>query len=113
MIGSRQLELTPTGLLSGRTFNNAILIIDDAQNLDVPTMRMAVTRMGENARVIITGDPSSRRLRTNEPSGLAHLLDMVEGKPFADVFRFRASNVIRNSTVAALEALYEADSSVK
>ena len=111
MIQTHHLELAPTGLLSGRTFNNTILIVDDAQNLDIPTTRMAVTRMGENSRLIITGDQRCTQLRTNEPSGLAHLLDMVEDEPFTEVFRFSPSNVIRNRTVAALERLYDEHSS--
>lgn len=103
---SRQLKLVPTGLLQGRTFNNALIIIDEAQNMDIPAMRMAITRMGERSRVIVTGDPSQTLLRTHEPSGLPHLLNLLEGSDLALVHRFTEKDIVRNPTVAKLERLY-------
>jgi phosphate starvation-inducible PhoH-like protein len=101
-----QLLLTPLGRMRGRTFNEAFIVIDEAQNLTVRKMRMAVTRMGRASRMVITGDPTQVDLHEDEPSGLAHLLELVRGSDIALVHEFERPNIIRNDVVARLEALY-------
>lgn len=104
-----QLLLTPLGRMRGRTFNEAFIVIDEAQNLTVRKMRMAVTRMGRGSRMVITGDPTQVDLHEDEPSGLAHLLGLVRGSDIALVHEFERPNIIRNDVVARLEALYARD----
>jgi phosphate starvation-inducible PhoH-like protein len=106
---SRRLEVMPIGHLRGRTFQNAFIIIDEAQNMNVRKMRMAVTRLGSDSRMVLTGDPGNYELREEGPSGLGHLIDMVGNSDIARVFRFTARQIVRNSVVAELEALYRAD----
>lgn len=107
---ARKLEILPIGRMRGRTFQNAFIIVDEAQNMNVKKTRMAVTRLGESSRIVLTGDPSHAELREEGPSGLEHLINMVEGSDFARVFRFTVKQIIRNPVVSKLEALYEADS---
>lgn len=106
LIDDRRLELMPLGHLRGRTFNDTLLIVDEAQNLTVRKMRVVVTRIGRNSRMVLTGDPEHVDLRGDEPSGLAHLLGMIEGTDLAKVHRFAADHVIRSPIVSRLEELY-------
>ena len=106
LIEQRKLEITPLGHMRGRTFNESFIIIDDAQNMTVRKMRMAVTRIGRGSRLVVTGDPAQVDLRGDEPSGLAHLLDLIQGTDIATIHRFATDQIIRNRTAARLEELY-------
>ncbi len=106
LMDQRRLEVLPLGLIRGRTFNDSYIVIDEAQDMTVQRMRMAVTRIGRRSRMVVTGDPSQVTLRTDEPSGLAHLLGLLRGKDIARIHAFERRAIIRNETVAKLEALY-------
>jgi phosphate starvation-inducible PhoH-like protein len=88
----------------------AAIILDEAQNTTPMQMKMFLTRLGENSRMIVTGDPSQVDLPHGQGSGLAEamrLLDRVEG--IAQV-KFTAEDVIRHELVARIVAAYEAAS---
>lgn len=100
------LEITPLGRMRGRTFKESVIIVDEAQNMTVRKMRMAVTRIGLGSRMIVTGDPAQIDLRGDEPSGLTHLLGLVASADLAVVHYFERHQIVRNEVVARLEALY-------
>ncbi len=102
-----RLEILPLGRMRGRTFHDAFIVIDEAQNMTVRKMRMALTRLGLGSRMVVTGDPSQIHLREEEPSGLPHLLDMIAETDVALVHEFHGAHIIRSDVVARLEALYE------
>lgn len=106
LVEQRQLELLPLGHMRGRTFNDAFVIVDEAQNMSVRKMRMAVTRIGRASRMVVTGDPTHVDLRGDETSGLAHLIGLLQGTDIAKIHHFENSQIIRNSLVARLEELY-------
>ena len=102
-----EIEVAPLAFMRGRTLTNAAIILDEAQNTTPMQMKMFLTRLGENSRMIITGDPSQVDLPNGQASGLseaARLLDGVEG--IAQV-RFTAVDVIRHELVARIVAAYE------
>src|SRR5271170_1775508 len=104
---STEIEIAPLAFMRGRTLSNAIIILDEAQNTTSMQMKMFLTRLGENSRMIITGDPSQVDLPNGQTSGLAEaarLLDGVEG--IAQV-KFTAEDVIRHELVARIVAAYE------
>lgn len=105
-----QIEILPLGHLRGRTLNNAFVVIDEAQNLTIRKMRMAVTRLGADARMVIVGDPQQVDLHEEEPSGLPHLVQMLAGTDIAEVFEFEGEHIVRNDTAAQIEALYSSHS---
>ncbi len=77
-----EIEIAPLAFMRGRTLTNAVIILDEAQNTTSMQMKMFLTRLGENSRMIVTGDPSQVDLPNGQPSGLAEaakLLDGVEG----------------------------------
>ena len=102
-----EIEIAPLAFMRGRTLTNAAIILDEAQNTTAMQMKMFLTRLGENSRMIVTGDPSQVDLPNGQTSGLAEatrLLDKVEG--VAQV-RFTAEDVIRHELVARIVAAYE------
>jgi phosphate starvation-inducible PhoH-like protein len=102
-----QLEILPLGRMRGRTFNDAFIVIDEAQNMTVRKMRMALSRLGLGSRIVVTGDPTQIDLHEEEPSGLPHLINMIADTDIALVHEFQGAHIIRSDVVARLEALYE------
>ncbi|WP_203291432.1 PhoH family protein [Maricaulis parjimensis] len=101
------LQVMPLEHMRGRTFRNAFILVDEAQDLTPVQTRMVVTRLGQNARIVLTGDPNHVSADTPGPSGLEHLISLLDDRPIARVFRFTARQVVRNPVVAELEELYE------
>ena len=93
--------------MRGRTLNRAFVILDEAQNTTQAQIKMALTRLGEDSHMVVTGDPSQVDLPNGQTSGLAEatkLLDAVDG--IAQV-KFTAEDVIRHELVARIVAAYE------
>jgi phosphate starvation-inducible PhoH-like protein len=104
---SGEIEIAPLAFMRGRTLTNAAIILDEAQNTTTMQMKMFLTRLGENSRMIVTGDPSQVDLPHGQASGLTEatrLLESVEG--IAQV-KFTAEDVIRHELVARIVAAYE------
>ena len=94
-----EIEIAPLAFMRGRTLSNAAVILDEAQNTTAMQMKMFLTRLGENSRMIVTGDPSQVDLPPGQTSGLAEamrLLDRIEG--IGHVV-FTAEDVIRHELV--------------
>ncbi len=106
LVEQRKVELVPLGHIRGRTFNDTFIILDEAQNMTIRKMRMAVTRIGRASRMVVTGDPTHVDLRGDEPSGLVHLLNLLQGTDIARIHHFESTQIIRNNLVARLEELY-------
>ena len=100
------LDIVPLGRMRGRSFNESFILIDEAQNMNKQKMRMALTRLGRNSRMVVTGDPAQTVLPGDEPSGLTHVLRLLSGTDIALVHQFQNHQIIRNDIVAKLEALY-------
>ena len=73
-LGTGQIEIAPLAFMRGRTLSNAFILLDEAQNATTMQMKMMLTRLGENSRMVIAGDPSQIDLPAGEPSGLFHPL---------------------------------------
>jgi phosphate starvation-inducible PhoH-like protein len=104
---SGEIEIAPLAFMRGRTLANAAVILDEAQNTTSMQMKMFLTRLGENSRMIVTGDPSQVDLPPGQVSGLTEatqLLDGVEGIGHAV---FGAEDVIRHELVARIVAAYD------
>lgn len=101
-----EIAVMPLGMLRGRTFNNAFILIDEAQNMNAKKMRMAVTRAGRDSRLVITGDPDHIDLHDEGASGLAHLLNLVRDRDVAHVHQFERNTIVRDTLASRLDALY-------
>jgi phosphate starvation-inducible PhoH-like protein len=104
-----EIEIAPLAFMRGRTLSNAVVILDEAQNTTAMQMKMFLTRLGENSRMIVTGDPSQVDLPPGQISGLAEatrLLNNVEG---IGVVAYSAEDVIRHELVARIVEAYDKD----
>src|SRR5262245_17028676 len=102
-----EIEIAPLAFMRGRTLSNAVVILDEAQNTTTMQMKMFLTRLGENSRIIVTGDPSQVDLPHGQTSGLheaVRLLEKVEG--ISHVV-FTAEDVIRHELVARIVEAYD------
>jgi phosphate starvation-inducible PhoH-like protein len=109
-----EIEIAPLAFMRGRTLSNAVVILDEAQNTTAMQMKMFLTRLGENSRMIVTGDPSQVDLPAGQRSGLidaVRLLGQVEGVGHVP---FTQEDVVRNDLVARIvEAYDQADRDAK
>ncbi len=74
-----EIEIAPLAFMRGRTLANAAIILDEAQNTTSMQMKMFLTRLGENARMIVTGDPSQVDLPPGQTSGLTEAVRLLAG----------------------------------
>ena len=103
-----EIEVAPLAFMRGRTLANAFVILDEAQNTTAVQMKMFLTRLGENARMVVTGDLSQVDLPRGIRSGLRDACDIlsdVEGVAFVE---FNASDVIRHKIVTRIVNAYDA-----
>jgi len=106
-IESGEIELAPLAFMRGRTFSNAIVILDEAQNTTRTQMKMFLTRMGERSRMIITGDQSQIDLPKDIKSGLTDCIPKIENIPGIEVVRFSAGDVVRHPLAAKIIEAYD------
>ena len=102
-----EIEIAPLAFMRGRTLSNAVVILDEAQNTSAMQMKMFLTRLGENSRMIVTGDPSQVDLPPGQTSGLAdavRLLSSIEGVGHV---AFTAHDVVRHDLVARIVEAYD------
>lgn len=101
------IEIAPLAFMRGRTLANAAVILDEAQNTTQMQMKMFLTRLGENSRMIITGDPSQVDLPRGVTSGLVEALSILEGVDGVVTCRFRGADVVRHPLVQRIVEAYD------
>jgi len=102
-----EIEIAPLAFMRGRTLSNAAIILDEAQNTTTMQMKMFLTRLGENSRMIVTGDPSQVDLPPGQASGLAEAVRLLAGVEGIGLCTFTAADVIRHELVARIVAAYD------
>ena len=90
------LEIAPLAYMRGRSVNNAVMILDEAQNATRSQIKMFLTRLGENCQAIVTGDPSQTDLRFPADSGLEEAVSILSGIKGVSVVRFTHSDTVRS-----------------
>lgn len=106
------IEIAPLAFMRGRTLANAVVILDEAQNTTTMQMKMFLTRLGENGRMIVTGDPSQVDLPRGVKSGLVDALQVLHDVEGVSVVRFKDVDVVRHPMVARIVRAYEAQTAV-
>src|SRR5690349_10049688 len=94
-----EFEIAPLAFMRGRTLANAVVILDEAQNTTSMQMKMFLTRLGENSRMIVTGDPSQVDLPPGQTSGLAEAVRLLDGVEGIGHVTFSAEDVVRHELV--------------
>jgi phosphate starvation-inducible PhoH-like protein len=101
------IEIAPLAFMRGRTLSNAVVILDEAQNTTSMQMKMFLTRLGENSRMIVTGDPSQVDLPNGQTSGLAEAVRLLDGIEGIGHIAFSAQDVIRHELVGRIVEAYD------
>ena len=101
------IEVAPLAYMRGRTLNDCAVILDEAQNTSIEQMKMFLTRMGENSKVFITGDPTQVDLPKKMTSGLVHALEILKDVDGISIARLDSGDVVRNELVKKIIRAYE------
>ena len=107
-IASKEIEIAPLAFMRGRTLRRAAVILDEAQNATIAQMKMFLTRLGENSRMVVTGDPTQTDLPDSRQSGLADALSLLTTIDGVSVTRFTSEDVVRHRLVGEIVRAYEA-----
>ena len=100
------LEIAPLAYMRGRSVNNAVMILDEAQNATRSQIKMFLTRLGENCQAIVTGDPSQTDLPFHSESGLEEALQILSGIKGVSVVRFTHNDTVRSRIVREIVRAY-------
>ena len=103
-----EIEVAPIAFMRGRTLKNAFVIVDEAQNTTVPQMKMVLTRLGRDSRMVVTGDPGQVDLPGSQPSGLKHALRILENVDGIAAHYLTAADVVRHGLVSRIIDAYAA-----
>ena len=104
---TNEIEIAPLAFMRGRTLSNAVVILDEAQNATSMQMKMFLTRLGENSRMVVTGDPSQVDLPSGQTSGLAEAVRLLANVDGIGCVAFTHEDVIRHELVAKIVAAYD------
>jgi len=102
-----EIEIAPLAFMRGRTLSNAAVILDEAQNTSSMQMKMFLTRLGENSRMFVTGDPSQVDLPHGQTSGLAEAVKLLTGVEGVCHCTFTHHDVIRHELVGRIVEAYD------
>ncbi len=111
-MGNDLIEIAPLAYMRGRTLNDAMIILDEGQNATVPQMKMFLTRMGRNSRIVVTGDTTQVDLPEGTVSGLADAVDRLRGVRGIGISVLDKSDIVRHPLVQAIVNAYEANEPV-
>lgn len=101
------IEIAPLAFMRGRTLDKAFVILDEAQNATLQQMKMFLTRMGADAKFIITGDASQVDLPKKQQSGLMRTVEMLNGTEGLSVVKLDGKDVIRHPLVRKIISVFE------
>ncbi len=107
LIESGIIEIAPLAYMRGRTLNDCVVILDEAQNTTKQQMKMFLTRMGENSKVFVTGDLSQIDLPKHVESGLREGVRILKNIEEIKIIYFNSNDVVRNALVKKIVQAYE------
>jgi len=101
------IQIAPLAFMRGRTLNDAVIILDEAQNTTIQQIKMFLTRLGANAKMIVTGDTTQIDLPPSAKSGLIHAMDILEHVPGIGRVKFTKKDIVRHKLVQRIVEAYE------
>lgn len=113
LMDQKTIEVVPLAYMRGRTLDHAYIILDEAQNTTPMQMKMFLTRMGVNSKIIITGDPSQIDLPKNEESGLTQAIRILKGVDGISFVEFDETDIVRHSLVKRIIDAYDRSSNIE
>lgn len=108
-IENKIIQIAPLAFMRGRTLNDAVIILDEAQNTTKPQIKMFLTRLGINGKMIITGDITQIDLPNSQPSGLVHALKVLHPIKGIATVEFNKKDIVRHKLVQRIVEAYEGE----
>ena len=109
MLGDGTIQIAPLAFMRGRTLSDAVVILDEAQNTTSAQIKMFLTRMGYNTKMIITGDRTQIDLPSSQNSGLVESLRILRGVKGITFIEMTKKDIVRNPLVTRIVEAYERD----
>jgi phosphate starvation-inducible PhoH-like protein len=106
-IDSNVIQIAPLAFMRGRTLNDAVVILDEAQNTTSSQLKMFLTRMGQNTKMIVTGDITQIDLPASQRSGLVEALGILKGVEGISFVRLTRKDIVRHKLVMRIVEAYE------
>lgn len=106
-IETNVIQIAPLAFMRGRTLNDAVVILDEAQNTTTQQIKMFLTRMGQNTKMIITGDTTQIDLPRNVKSGLIEALHVLKGIKGISVIMMNDKDIVRHKLVTSIVKAYD------
>lgn len=106
-IESNIIQIAPLAFMRGRTLNDAVIILDEAQNTTPLQIKMFLTRLGMNAKMIVTGDITQIDLPAPQKSGLVHAMQVLKNVPGIGRIEFTKKDIVRHQLVQRIVEAYE------
>ncbi len=100
------IEIAPLAYMRGRTLDDSFIILDEAQNTSRAQMKMSLTRLGFNSKIVVTGDPTQIDL-DGKPSGLMHALKILKNIEQIGIHKFEKKDIVRHALVQKIVDAYE------
>ena len=107
LIGRGVVEIAPLAFMRGRTLNDAVVILDEAQNTTTQQIKMFLTRMGMNTKMIVTGDMTQIDLPSSQKSGLVQALHILKGVKGISFIELNKKDIVRHKLVTRIVEAYE------
>lgn len=107
MMEKHVIQIAPLAFMRGRTLNDAVVILDEAQNTTTAQIRMFLTRMGTNTKMIVTGDMTQIDLPRGQRSGLKEAVDILDGIEGIGIVRLAQKDIVRHRLVTQIVKAYE------
>jgi len=101
------IEIQPLSFVRGRTIDNTIMIIDEAQNISFDNMKTILTRIGENSKIIVIGDTKQIDLKNKRESSLMQLMEKFSKNDLFGVMQFEKSDQVRNPIINIIEEIFD------
>ena len=101
------IEIAPLAYMRGRTLDNSFIILDEAQNTTPEQMKMFLTRLGFNSKIVVTGDLTQTDLPSGKRSGLAEVVKILDGIDDIAIHRFTERDVVRHKLVQKIILAYD------
>ncbi|MFD8982246.1 PhoH family protein [Streptomyces sp. NPDC059564] len=107
LMAAGTIEVAPLAYMRGRTLNEAFVVLDEAQNTTTEQMKMFLTRLGFDSKIVVTGDVTQVDLPGGAKSGLRQVQDILEGVPDIHFSRLTSEDVVRHKLVGRIVDAYE------
>lgn len=107
LLAAEIIEVLPLAYIRGRSIDNAIIIVDEAQNISLKNMRSTMTRLGEDSKMIIVGDTRQKDIKKNEVSSLEKVVEFFKDMEEFGIMEFNREDIVRNPLIIKIEETFE------